>query len=115
MRRLSMLFALLSILSFPASSVIAAELSVSPRLQETYVWCWIAVGQMIFEYYDIPNVNPAGDYQCGIVGLLAAGTWRNDCAYRCQNCTVPAGSAAGVIRMLEDYPQRVAAVGDEEV
>jgi len=92
-----------------------SELDVTPRLQETYVWCWIAVGQMLFEYYDVPNVNPAGDYQCGIVGLLAAGTWRQDCAYRCQNCTVPAGSANGVIRMVEDYPVRVAAVGGRRV
>ncbi|HKS23972.1 MAG TPA: C39 family peptidase [Thermoanaerobaculia bacterium] len=91
------------------------ELDVTPRLQETYVWCWIAVGQMLFEYYDVPNVNPAGDYQCGIVGLLAVGTWRQDCAYRCQNCTVPAGSANGVVRMVEDYPARVAAVGGEAV
>jgi hypothetical protein len=95
--------------------VFAADLSVVPRVQETYVWCWVAVGQMVFEYYDIPNVNPAGDYQCGIVGLLAAGTVRNDCASRCQNCTVPAGSASGVIHMIEEYPRRVAVVTREAV
>jgi len=99
----------------PTVHAYSEDLSISPRLQETYVWCWIAVGQMVFEYYDIPNVNPAGDYQCGIVGLLAAGTIRQDCAFRCQNCTVPAGSSAGVTQMIEEYPRRVAEVGDDEV
>lgn len=98
-----------------ALPLIAEELYITPRYQETYVWCWVAVGQMVFEHYDVPNVNPGGDYQCGIIGLLAAGTMRHDCAFRCQNCTVPAGSAAGVRNMIEEYPRRVAAVGDEDV
>jgi Peptidase_C39 like family len=102
----------LTAFSLPA---LAGDLSITPRTQETYVWCWVAVGQMVFEYYDVPNVNPGGDYQCGIIGLLAAGTMRNDCAFRCQNCTVPAGSSSGVIQMIEEYPRRVAAVGDEDV
>jgi Peptidase_C39 like family len=93
----------------------AEDLSITPRYQETYVWCWVAVGQMVFEHYGVPNVNPAGDYQCGIIGLLAAGTMRHDCAFRCQNCTVPAGSANGVRNMIEEYPRRVAAVGDDDV
>lgn len=93
----------------------AEDLNITPRVQETYVWCWVAVGEMVFEHFDVPNVNPGGDYQCGIIGLLAAGTMRQDCAFRCQNCTVPAGSAAGVRNMIEEYPRRVAAVGDEDV
>lgn len=97
------------------SMVAASDLGITPRIQETYVWCWVAVGQMVFEHFDIPNVNPAGDYQCGIVGLLAVGTIREDCAYRCQNCTVPAGSATSIVRMIEDYPKRVAFVGNNEV
>lgn len=100
---------------FFTTSAIANDLDIAPRLQETYVWCWVAVGQMVFEHFDIPNVNPAGDYQCGIIGLLAAGSMRHDCAFRCQNCTVPAGSAAGVKNMIEEYPRRVASVGDEDV
>lgn len=106
---------LIACLSFVTTAVRSEDLAITPRLQETYVWCWIAVGQMVFEHYDIPNVNPGGDYQCGIVGLLAAGTMRHDCAFRCQNCTVPAGSATGVISMIEEYPRRVAAVGNEAV
>lgn len=95
--------------------LLGEDLGITPRLQETYVWCWVAVGQMVFEYYEIPNVNPGGDYQCGIIGLLATGTMRHDCAFRCQNCTVPAGSASGVSNMIEEYPRRVAAVGEEDV
>jgi hypothetical protein len=70
---------------------------------------------MVFEYYDVPDVNPAGDFQCGIIGLLAAGTMRNDCAYRCQNCTVPAGSSSNLVQMIEEYPRRAALVGDDDV
>lgn len=112
MRRITAQVIMLFLLTL---TVHAEDLSIPPRFQETYVWCWIAVGQMVFEYYDIPNVNPGGDYQCGIVGLLAAGTIRHDCAFQCQNCTVPAGSATGITSMIEEYPKRVAAIGDEEV
>lgn len=98
-----------------AGTATATELPIPPRMQETPVWCWVAVGQMTFEFFGVPNVNPAGDYQCGVIGLLAAGTIREDCAYRCENCVVPAGSKDGVIRMIEDYPARVAYVGDEDV
>jgi len=103
------------VLLFVCGQVSAEDLNITPRVQETYVWCWVAVGEMVFEHFDVPNVNPGGDYQCGIIGLLAVGTMRQDCAFRCQNCTVPAGSAAGVRNMIEDYPRRVAAVGDEDV
>lgn len=93
----------------------ANTLGIRPVRQGTAVWCWVAVGQMVFEHFGVPNVNPAGDYQCGIVGLLAAGTIRHDCAYRCQNCSVPAGHHSTVQRMISDYPERVAFVTGEQV
>jgi hypothetical protein len=104
--------AILALASLPAD---AKTLPIEPVTQESPVWCWVAVGEMVFDYFDIPNVNPAGDFQCGIIGLLAAGTWANACAYQCQLCQVPAGSAAGVIGMLRDYPRKVSYATAEEV
>lgn len=46
-------------------------LPVPPRYQETPVWCWVAVGEMVFRYYGIPNMNGPGNYQCGVIGALA--------------------------------------------
>ena len=91
----------------PAS---AGRLPIAPVIQQTHVWCWVAVGEMIFRHAGVRGVNPVGNYQCGIVGLLAAGTPANACASQCERCAVPAGSAAAIRDMLEDYPRRVAAV-----
>ena len=75
--------------------------------QETEVWCWLAVGEMIFKYYGLPTVNPAGDYQCGIVG--AVGYSMNGacdaCNLNCGNCVRPAGSPSMISYMLTNYPK----------
>jgi Papain-like cysteine protease AvrRpt2 len=80
---------------------------IPPVQQETEVWCWLAVGEMIFRYYGLPTVNPGGDYQCGIVG--AVGYSQNGacdaCNINCGNCVRPAGSAAMVSYMLTTYPK----------
>lgn len=82
-------------------------LSIPPLTQETAVWCWLAVGEMIFRYYQLPNLNPGGDYQCGIVG--AVGYSQNGacdaCNINCGNCVRPAGSPQMVSYMLSAYPK----------
>jgi hypothetical protein len=43
---------------------------------------------MVFRYYNIPNVNPAGILQCGVVGVMVG----NPCAADCRCCSnLPAG------------------------
>jgi len=80
---------------------------IPPVRQETAVWCWLAVGEMIFRYYQLPNLNPGNDYQCGIVG--AVGYSQNGacdaCNINCGNCIRPAGSAQMVSYMLSAYPK----------
>jgi len=93
-----------------AAPAAAARLPIAPVVQQTHVWCWVAVGEMIFRHAGVRGVNPVGNFQCGIVGLLAAGTPASACATQCELCAVPAGSAAAIRDMLEDYPRRVAAV-----
>ncbi len=83
------------------------SLFISPLRQETAVWCWLAVGEMVFRYYQLPNLNPGGDYQCGIVG--AVGYSKNGacdaCNINCGNCVRPAGSSQMVSYMLSAYPK----------
>jgi hypothetical protein len=83
------------------------SLVIPPVRQETPEWCWLAVGEMIFRYYQLPPVNPAGDYQCGIVGAVgyAINGACDQCNMNCGNCVRPAGSAQMVSYMLSTYPK----------
>lgn len=94
----------LTLISFLSIHINAEEknLDIPPVLQKTPVWCWLATGEMVFTYYDIPNVNPAGIYQCGIIGALVGS--QNPCFYDCRICTVPAGNAQNMLNMLRNYP-----------
>lgn len=86
-----------------ASKAFDAELSISPVVQRTPVWCWVAVGEMVFKYFNVPNVNPAGQYQCGIIGALAGPS--HPCWGDCTRCIVPAGSPQNITNMLNLYPR----------
>lgn len=93
-----------------AGNMIAASaetLSISPVMQETPEWCWLAVGQMIFEHFNIPRVNP--DYQCGIVAFWGARPtpygWQGPCMSNCRACPLPAGSFSTIQAMLNQYPR----------
>jgi len=77
-----------------------ADLGISPVYQRTPVWCWAAVGEMVFEHFGVENINPAGNYQCGILALL-----HPICNQNCLNCVVPAASLATMNNMLTQYPR----------
>jgi len=95
---LSCFAALLAVVSSaPAAS--QQDLWIEPVFQESPVWCWAAVGEMVFRYYDVPNINPVGNFQCGIVALLGP-----VCNQNCGACQVPAGSIAVMNNMLRRYP-----------
>ena len=94
-------FFLLGMFVFP-TVIRADQLPIRPVAQESPVWCWVTVGEMVFRYYDVPNVNPFGDYQCGIIGARfgpATACWNN-----CRACQVPAGHPSEITRMLFEYP-----------
>ncbi|MCA6364810.1 MAG: hypothetical protein IM638_17380 [Bacteroidetes bacterium] len=80
---------------------------IPPVQQETEVWCWLAVGEMIFRYYGLPTVNPGGDYQCGIIGAVGYAQYGacDACNINCGNCVRPAGSASMITFMLTNYPK----------
>lgn len=74
-------------------------LAISPVAQELPEWCWLASGQMVFQFFQIPAVNP--NYQCGIVGAFYGPN--SACFYNCAVCDAGAGSSANVTLMLQDY------------
>lgn len=76
-----------------------ADLAIPPVYQQTPVWCWAAVGEMVFRHFGVANINPAGNYQCGIIALLHPA-----CNANCMNCVVPAGSLSTMHNMLTQYP-----------
>ena len=85
-----------------ASQLLAAgDLSIPPVQQNTPEWCWLAVGEMVFRHYGIPNLNPAGIYQCGVVGVMVGGPCAADCRY-CAN--MPASNVVNIRRMITEYP-----------
>ncbi len=74
-------------------------LDITPVYQQTPVWCWVAVGEMVFRHYGVANINPVGNFQCGIIALLHPA-----CNQNCGNCIVPAGSLTTMNNMLTQYP-----------
>ncbi len=78
------------------------KLRIPPVYQKTPVWCWAAVGEMVFRYYDIPTINPVGNYQCGIVAGLGGQCWVD-----CRACVVSAPSMSAIASMIEGYPDLV--------
>ncbi|MBZ0216152.1 MAG: C39 family peptidase [Fimbriimonadaceae bacterium] len=103
MNRLLLLF-LIALIAGSPTSVSSKALAIPPAIQQADVWCWVAVIEMVMKYYDVPNVNRAGNYQCGIVGALSFGTSAHPCSDYCGLCKVPAGSAAGLVRSFNRYP-----------
>lgn len=79
----------------------SGSLDISPSIQNTYVWCWAAVAQMVFEHYGLPNMNPAGDFQCGIVAAYFGPN--SSCWQNCYSCAVPAGVMSNIKRLVDNY------------
>ncbi|TKB94879.1 MAG: hypothetical protein E8D41_02900 [Nitrospira sp.] len=84
----------------PIVPTIAGEvrLHIPPVFQERPSWCWAAVGEMVFKYYDVPAVHRT-DYQCGIAQT------RNLCTGipNCVACDLPAGDESSMMNMLQQY------------
>ncbi|HEX7140301.1 MAG TPA: C39 family peptidase [Vicinamibacterales bacterium] len=87
------------LLLFLTTSAYASDLDIDPIFQETPVWCWTTVGEMVFRYFGVANINPAGNFQCGIIALL-----NPVCNQNCFNCQVGAGSLETMNNMLNQYP-----------
>lgn len=97
-----------------ASATDSKILPVEPIRQETFVWCWAAVSEMVFRHYGAHNTHPDGRYQCGIVRSMAEMSMveglENTCAYNCliPQCIAAAGSPEYLTKVLQEYPKRAA-------
>jgi hypothetical protein len=109
-------FAILAVLAFGSFIVAGVDafamkiLNIPPVVQSTPSWCWLATGQMIFQYYHVPANAP--DFQCGearFQGAVPTGNpaqpfW-GPCWSNCTGCAaVGAGSVQGLYNMLTQYP-----------
>lgn len=101
-------------------------LNIPPVFQTTAVYCWLATGQMVFQYFDIPANNPTGfaandprNYQCGEakgIGAVPTGIPNGPASFAgaCwNNCTLPvcmrgSGNLQGIYNLITQYPQIVA-------
>src|SRR4051812_12844522 len=85
----------------------SAQLNMAPIAQQTQQWCWAASAEMILRYYQLPNLNPGGDYQCGVVGTyyyLVSGP-SHPCVANCFLCQGGASTIWEVQRILNGYGQ----------
>ena len=83
----------------PAQS--SRTLAVTPMAQQTEVWCWAASAEMIFRYYNLPNLNPAGNYQCGIVAAYYGPN--SSCWVNCFTCVSAIGPMSNAKLLIDGY------------
>ena len=76
-------------------------LSVAPIAQQTEVWCWAASAEMIFRYYNLPNLNPVGNYQCGIVAAYYGSN--STCSINCFTCVSAIGPMSNAKLLIDGY------------
>lgn len=81
-----------------------STLAITPVMQETQVWCWVATAEMMFRHYQIPALNQAS-YQCGIIAAAAGPN--HPCWYDCTQCIVGSGTDERAAQILAYYPQVV--------
>lgn len=81
----------------PATS--STVLAIAPIPQQTEVWCWAATAEMVFRHYGLPNLNPAANYQCGVVAAYYGG----QCAVNCFACVAPIGSMSQMQALINNY------------
>jgi len=82
-------------------SVTNKVLPISPVYQQTPEWCWAATSQMVFTYFDLPDLNGGGDYQCGIVA--AAFGPSSVCWTDCAACVTGIGTMTNMQEQLYNY------------
>jgi hypothetical protein len=81
----------------------AGDLAINPVVQQAPGWCWAAAAQMVLAHYGFPNLNPNGNYQCGVVSAQGG-----SCSANCGFCLNPAGSNQRVAAVIQAYAQSAA-------
>lgn len=92
-------------------------LPIRPAYQATQMWCWLTVGQMVFEHFKIIPQGVSGYSQCGIMQTIYAGHAQlGGCARSCGACAMlGGGSSREVAGMLTDFPHRLSVMTRKDV
>ena len=91
----------------------ATVLPVPVIMQEAPEWGFAASAEMVFRYLGYPNVNAAGNYQCGIVGAQGG-----ICSIQCGVCLDGGRTTqrvAEIMQMYSDFAYRVTGYANPEV
>jgi hypothetical protein len=98
-RRTSLLLAAAcaSLAASPAEAE-RTELKAPSVTQQTPVWCWAATASMALEQLGFPNINPARNYQCGVVAAAFPA-----CGDDCTKCVTSLGSMTKLVDVLDRY------------
>ncbi len=86
-----------NVVSHPAHAE-RTELKMPVITQQTPVWCWAATASMALEQLGFPDLNPARNYQCGVVAVAFEG-----CEDDCTKCVTSLGSLALLVGVLDRY------------
>ena len=76
------------------------DLLIQPVVQQTQLWCWAAVSEMVLQHYHYGSVNPGGNFQCGVVAMLGG-----VCNISCDSCVTSIGSLQNLVLVLRGYQE----------
>ena len=99
MRPVLLLAAALSVglQTFPAQAQ-RKQISVPIVMQQTSSWCWAATASMALSLLGYPDINPAKNYQCGVVAAAFS-----ECQDDCTKCVTSLGSMTELVGILDRY------------
>jgi hypothetical protein len=80
------------------------ELKTDLIVQQTPSWCWAAAASMALNMLGFPDINPAKNYQCGVVAA-AFPNCDDDCT-KCETTLDNMAKFVGVLDRYRDLAQR---------
>jgi len=86
-----------SFLSSPAQAE-RVELRMPIVTQQTPSWCWAATASMALNLLGFPDLNPARNYQCGVVAAAFS-----ECEDDCTKCVTSLDSMDKPVGVLDRY------------
>lgn len=99
------LFLGFTLVTFPLAKA-DDHLLIRPVVQQTQLWCWAAVSEMVLQHYHYGSVNPVGNFQCGVVAMLGGA-----CNLNCGSCVTGIGSIQNLALVLRGYQEAARHIG----
>jgi hypothetical protein len=77
------------------------ELQAELVVQQKPSWCWAATASMALKFLGFPDINPARNYQCGVVAAAFP-----NCEDDCTKCDMTLEGMPSFVNLLERYRDR---------